>query len=694
MALSRAARQKYTDKAEKFLERYCETEIAEYAQAPEKGGVTIDLMDLWRFDTDVYDDLLDHPELVNAFEAALVNYDFPAPLPDNPTVRLSNLNEMQVCEVYELRKEKVGRLIGVNGQISQLSSNQIELESAVFECQRCGTVETVDQRGMGDEVQQPSECPGCERQGPYQILHDHENSTHRDFQMLRLEIPPELATEGDGQTLDVLLYDEFVGNLNVGDRVQIYGEVLLEELDGGRFEMVLRAHGFDHTDSDLDAVNVDDHKDAIRELSERDDLYEALVDSLAPHIAGGEHLRRIKLGLMLAAFGTHTRPNGNSQVRGTPHVLLLGDPGVGKSEMLNYLESLVPRSVFASGENATGAGLTSATVRDDFGPGEWTVKAGALPRAHQGVAVVDELDKASEATVNALHTVLEKLTIETSKAGITATLPAETTLLAAGNPKHGRFRRYEPVAEQIDLDPSLMSRFDLMFMMRDDPDPETDETVAKASLGAFQQSAQATRSDTSIEEPLGQSAIGTDLLKAYIAYAREHIQPVLTDTAMEHIMEFYVESRQLNDKSDDPGDVTESAVPVTPRKNGACARLAEASARARLSKEATVEDAKRATMLVRTMLEDVGKDPETGEFDADIVATGSSTSQKERRERLLDIVEEAAQEHDGHGTPRSAVMQTAVAQGLNGDAVDHDINRLSESGELYAPEKNRLDVTR
>jgi replicative DNA helicase Mcm len=333
-------------------------------------------------------------------------------------------------------------------------------------------------------------------------------------------------------------------------------------------------------------------------------------------------------------------------------------------------------------------------VQDDFGDGQqWTLEAGALVLADQGIAAVDELDKMAADDRSAMHQALEQQEISISKAGINATLKSRCSLLGAANPKYGRFDEYEPIGEQIDLEPALISRFDLIFTVTDEPDAEKDRDLAdhilrtnyagelhthREETSASNVSAEEVDNVTEDVEP----AIDAEFLRKYIAYAKRTCYPTMTEAAKEAIREFYVDLRAQGESEDAP-------VPVTARKLEALVRLAEASARVRLSDTVEEEDAERVIEIVRSSLEDVGMDPETGEFDADVIEAGTSKSQRDRIKNIRGLVEELQQEYD-EGAPVEEVLDRAEEIGMTRDKAEHEIEQLKRKGEVYEPSQEHL----
>jgi len=339
-----------------------------------------------------------------------------------------------------------------------------------------------------------------------------------------------------------------------------------------------------------------------------------------------------------------------------------------KSQLLKWVESVAPRGLYTSGMKATGAGLTAAAVRDEL-TGGWTLEAGALVIADGGLACIDEFEKMSEEDAGAMLEAMEQQTISVAKAGIVATLNARTAVLAAANPKLGRFDPYRPLPEQIALSPVILSRFDLVFIMRDEPHEEKDKEMARHILRLHQ------KPEAVIKPPLD-----LDTLRKIIIYARKNIHPKFEgDDPVKVIQDFYVSWRAGAQREAEP-------LPITPRQLEALVRLAKANARMRLSNKVTVEDANRAIKLVREMLEKASYDYVEGvrKIDIDTLMTGRPRSQREKIQRLMDIVKELEDKFGG-AAPLKEITRIAGEEGMGPDFVDFVINQEVERGHLYKP---------
>jgi replicative DNA helicase Mcm len=660
--------------------------IPEYANAPnEHGPLEVDFEDVFQYNPDLAEDWLEHPDTVqDAAEEALRTYPLPVDISWEPSVHLVNLPSETKREIGKFdANADTSALRRVEGQVTKKTKKQPLLTEAVFVCQRCGAETSVPQGRTG--YQEPYECESCERQGPFKL--DPDKSSKVDHQQIRVQLPPEKAAGGSSEHLDVTLLDDVVESADVGDRVDITAKMSAiqpdENADKPLLEWYAEGEHVELEETDWEDLDIEKHKDRIHEIASSENPHEKLVQSVKPTHEGDED---IKLAIALQMFGGVRKelPDG-SVVRGDSHMMFVGDPGTNKSGLLKYAKKIAPRSIYTSGKSSSGVGLTAAAVRDDFGGGGWTLEGGAMVRANKGTACIDEFDKMTEEDRGSMFEALAEQEISVSKAGINATLPARTRVLAAANPETGRFDQHAPIADQINLDPALISRFDLIFIVRDEVDEEKDARIAEMLNTTQEVGAKLARDEgvDSQQRDKVEPAIDEEVLRAYIAYARRKYTPSLSETAQERVREFYVNLRAKGANEDDP-------VPVTARKLQALHRLAEASARVRLSDTVTVEDVERVISLVRSCLEDIGIDPETGKFDADVVETGTSKSQRDRIQTVKSVIDELESETK-RGAPIDGVIEMCVGEHqLMSEKVEHEIQRLKDQGDAYQPNEDHI----
>ncbi len=664
-----------------FYRRYCKDEVGRIAQG-ERDSLRIFYTDLVQFDPDLADDLLLHPEeTLRAAERALAEFDVAADVSlENTDVRVSEFTRK--TEIREIRSEDVNKLISVEGIVRKATDVLPKILEATFECQRCGTLTQITQ--TGNEFREPHECNGCERKGPFELLHDQ--SRFVDSQKIRVQESPEGLRGGQTpKKIDVNIEGDVTGKVAPGDRVTATGILrATPQDDSTTFELYIEGNNVEIQDQDFEDFEItEEDVERIEELAGRDTLFEDVVESIAPSIYGYE-MEKLAMVLQLFSGVTKTLPD-ETRIRGDMHVLLVGDPGTAKSQLLQYAQKIAPRGIYTSGKGATSAGLTAAAVQDDFGDGKWTLEAGALVLADKGIACVDEVDKMRSEDRSALHEALEQQQVSVAKAGINATLKSRCSLLGAANPKHGRFDRYEGIAEQIDLEPALISRFDLIFTVHDEPDEEEDSRLASHIL----QTNYAGELSASGEDPKDamesiEPDIESELLRKYIAYSRRECHPRMTEDARERLEDFYVDLRTSG---------SEDVVPVTARKLEALVRLAEASARVRLSDEVAMQDAERAIEVTMASLEEVGMDPDTKEFDIDIIEAGTSHSQRERIRSIKEIIKRIAEDNDDDWAPRDDVLEMAEENGIEAEKVQKELEQLKTKGEIYEPRNDRFRVS-
>jgi len=649
----------------------------------EQQSLLVDWSDLFQFDSRMAEDLLDQPGLMKDHaRQALWEYDLPVDIDlTGADVRFTNLPPNAEVDIGTFDVDDEDCLRQMAGQITKKSAKQVRVVTAAFECQRCGTMDYIPQEGG---KQEPYECGGCERRGPFKLV--PKESDRVAYQRIRMQLPPEKARGMGAEHVDVQVEGELVNRIDVGDRATATIIPRTHEIDDDE-RLVLDWHAeadyIKAEDAGLDEIDYSGDKDRIRELAGSDDPYSTLVGSIKPTHYGNEDA---KLAIGLQLFGGVRKVNEDgSSMRGTPHVLLIGDPGTDKTGLLDYAAELAPRSVFTSGEGSSAVGLTAAVVKDDFSPAP-TLEAGAMVLANDGLVALDEFDKLDERQQTAMNEALSKQTVSISKWGINATLSARTTLLAAANPEYGRFDLYQSIPDQLDLDPTLLSRFDLIFIIKDQPDEQRDLEIAEhintaAYVGARRANGGAI--DDDLAEAM-RPEVPPDLLRKWIAYARDSIDPVLTDAAREYIKREYVDLRVA---SDDP-----DVVPVTARKIEAIHRLSEASARVRLSETVDLEDARRAVAIVKDCLREVGIDPDRGNLDADVIETGASKTQRQRIKSIRGLINA----HEGeteYGAPHAKILQEAAAIGIDEDQLSHELEKLRQRGEIFSPSEGHYRPT-
>lgn len=350
----------------------------------------------------------------------------------------------------------------------------------------------------------------------------------------------------------------------------------------------------------------------------------------------------------------------------TTHNFVANCAYIHNSQLLKRISYVAPKARFVSGKGASGAGLTASVVKDEFLRG-WALEAGALVLANKGICCIDELDKMSQEDRSAMHEALEQQSVTISKANIQATLRAETTVLAAANPKFGRFDPYELLAKQIDLPSTLINRFDLIFPIRDLPDREKDEQLASFILKLHQE-------DESVK-----GTLDPEFLRKYISYAKRHIKPHINQEALEEIKNYYIKMRSSGGEE---GSV--KAIPISARQLEALVRLTEASAKARLSNVATKRDAKVAIDLVHHCLSAIGLDPETGKFDIDRITTGITATQRSKISIVKEVLAEL-EEVVGKVIPVEDVIREAELRGVSAEETEETLEGLKRKGDVYNP---------
>jgi replicative DNA helicase Mcm len=604
---------------------------------------------------------------------------------DNVSVRLVGYTDDELYDVGRYAPDEViGRSVHIRGRVTKRSKRKLRDELIVFECERCGERTPVPQSGQ--ELTEPHECMSCERQGPF--IEDETAGEMRNYQNIRLQTLPEQTEHSDTSDLDVILFDDHVGSVTPGDRIVATVEMKGVRKDNSRVkELQGDVRSYIQLDEEYSDIDIEPYEDEIREIAagthdEYDDPREAIIPSIAPSHAGDD---AIKEAIAYQIFGGVEKelPDG-TQMRGNSHVLLMGDPGTGKSKMIKYVAELVPRSENATGKRSSAAGLTATVQQNEFENGSWTLEAGTLVKANNGLAAIDELDKIDaedrEGMMEAMSD--QQITVSMVKSGV---LPAKCSVLAAANPKYGTFEPKEPLDTQLDLSPVLLSRFDLWFTLQDTIDEERDSHIAHevtATARAGERAASgADPSDTEWDEP----PLPPEMFRAYVSMAQD-IYPVMTDDARDMIVAEYTELRQSNGE--------DGPIPTNTRVVTALHRLSEASARIRLADTVTTDDVQHAINILMESLESMTLDPKTGDLDATRYSTGEFTSMKDDKKIVKQVIDEHDEDSDGAGAIVEDVREFIVDEDiLDPDRFDGIMEKLRAKGEVYEPATGEVRTT-
>ncbi|HUU79076.1 MAG TPA: minichromosome maintenance protein MCM [candidate division Zixibacteria bacterium] len=594
-------------------------------------------------------------------------------------IRFFNLGESETIPLREIRTEHVGKLIMLNGITTRATVVKPLLIEGFFQCIHCNEIIIVPQEEGRYSPPHHCENPGCGRAGPFKLL--NEESKFVDWQKITIQEKPEDLPPGQmPRSVTILLTNDLVDKVRPGDRVATVGVLQsipdFSQKSAGKlatFHINMNANYINPEEKEFETIEITEEEErGIIELANDPYIHDKIVRSIAPSIYG---YKDIKESIALLLFGGVPKvlPDG-LKIRGESNLLMIGDPGTAKSQMLRYVAMLAPRSLYTSGKGTSAAGLTVAVLRDTD-TGEFTLEAGALVLADRGVCCIDELDKMRKEDRSSIHEALEQRTVSIAKAGIVATLNARCSIIAAANPKLGRYVPSRTAAENINLPVTILSRFDLIWIVRDEPSAESDKIKAQHILRLH------TFGVTEQEAP-----IQMELLRKYISYAKANSKPKLSEEAGKRLEEFYLEMRVAGEASDSP-------IAITARQLESLVRLTESHARMALRTEATVTDAEAAIRILRESLKQVGIDPETGRMDIDVMMVGTSSSTRSKIETLVDLIADMEADRKGQAVPIDDVIEKARELGMNKDFIERNIERMRQDGMLFQPKSGFIKRT-
>ena len=609
-----------------------------------------------------YNDLVTHPEIESRFneEPDIILEAFSRAIKEilqerfpkyaqkiEHEIRARIANYPVQRSLRQINAEIIGKMTSVSGMVLRASEVKPLVKELVFVCPSGHRTDKITlEKDLSFTT--PVKCQNDKCTHKHLAL-EPKSSRFIDVQFVRLqELPEDLPPGQLPHYLDITVKQDLVDDARPGDRVVLTGIVRIEQekmsgvsksnsplyrlrLDGNNVEFLGGKGSKTSRRIQREEISPEEEK-TIKSLSKSPEIYDRIIDSYAPHITGH---RIIKESILLLMAGSTQRElQDGSKIRGDINIFLVGDPGTAKSEMLKFCARIAPRGLYTSGRGSTAAGLTAAVVRDVNGI--FMLEAGATVLGDQGLVCIDEFDKMKDEDRSALHEVMEQQTASIAKGGIVATLNARTSILAAANPMYGKYDPFKNITENVNLPIPLLTRFDLIFVVRDQPSKERDEKIAKHIID--------------LHTPQGidnRSLIDSETLTKYVSYAKR-VDPILTKEAETKILDYYLKMRNVD---------ADDMITVTPRQLEGLIRLATARARLLLKNQVEEEDAQRAIDLLQNMFEDAGIDVNTGKVDLGVLQ-GKPRSEVSKMQSFMEILQTL------EGEPKKPVEESKLIEEL------------------------------
>lgn len=643
--------------------------------------VTVDYIDFDSFNAILAKDITDRPdEMLAAFNDAVVSIlseihpEYADEIKDNIRVRIGNYAVQK--GLRDINADVINKLLGVSGMVVRSSEVKPFGKRIAYRCLNCNHVNFSQLKGLS--LKKPQRCVNCSEK---ELEMDIENSLFIDFQLVRLqELPEDLPAGQLPHYIEVTILGDLVDQCRPGDRIMLTGIVRIDQdasssisggstsqiktslfklrMEGNNIEYLGGRAGDKKTRSiERISISAEDEKQILT-MAKKPDIYEKLISSFASHVYGHEVIKESILLLIVGSV--NKKLDDGSARRGDINILLVGDPGTAKSEMLKFAAKIAPRGLYTSGRGSTAAGLTAAVIRDKSGI--MMLEAGAVVLGDQGLVCIDEFDKIKAEDRSALHEVMEQQTCSVAKGGIVATLNARTSILSAANPMYGKYDPYKNITENVNLPIPLLTRFDIIYVIRDIPEKDKDSRIASHILEIHKD-----------VQKTSQTAINIDLLSKYLAFAKQMVEPELTREAISVIREYYMRMRNVD---------SDNMITVTPRQLEGLVRLSTARARLLMKDKVEKEDAERSIFLVQRMLETAGVDVNTGKVDLGVLH-GKPFSEISKLKLFMEIFSSLSGEDKNDVEENTFITELAKTGKFTEVDAKSFIKKAMNDGQIY-----------